>query len=268
MKAGSSSSPSKKTTPLLILGGTQEARQVAERAAEDDRFSTTYSLAGLTREPRTVEGTLLRRGGFDGPDGFRDYLVSTGTRVVVDATHPYAERMTRTALKVTRELGLAHVVLQRPGWTRVPKDNWHSVSSIDELSRVVPKGSTVFLATGRNHAERLASCLPGRRLLCRVVDLPDHPFPAANGRWIVGRPPFSVSDETELFRDERIDWIVTRNSGSPLAESKLEAAKRLGLPVAMLRRPELPDCTVVDSVDACMMWLSTMHRDQGTSDIL
>ena len=243
---------------ILILGGTIEARNLAERLAGDERFRTTYSLAGITRFPVTVDGTDVRKGGFNGEQGFRDYLVSSGTDVVVDATHPFAERMTETASRVSRDLRLPHIVVQRPPWALGPGDDWHPVAAAEDLAQLVPKDATVFLATGRNRAGTLASILPGRRLLCRVIDLPDQPFPASNGKWIAGRPPFSVESEVELFRSEGIDWLVTRNSGGRMAESKLEAARILGLPVAMLGRPPLPNCTVVESVEACLEWLSTI----------
>ncbi len=243
---------------ILILGGTIEARNLAEKLAGDERFRTTYSLAGLTRTPMTVDGTDVRRGGFNGEQGFRDYLVSSRTDVVIDATHPFAERMTETANRVSRALRLPHIVVQRPPWVRGPEDDWHTVAATEDLAQLVPEDATVFLATGRQRAGTLATILRGRRLLCRVIDLPNQPFPATNGNWVAGRPPFSVESEVELFRSEGVDWLVTRNSGGRMAESKLEAARILGLPVAMLERPPLPNCTAVESVEACLEWLSTI----------
>lgn len=249
---------------ILILGGTIEARNLAEKLAGDELFRTTYSLAGLTRVPVTVDGTDVRKGGFNGEQGFRDYLVSSGTDVVIDATHPFAERMTETACRVSRCLRLPHIVVQRPPWAQGPGDDWHPVAAAEDLAQLVPEDASVFLATGRKRAGDFASILPGRRLLCRVIDLPDQPFPVSNGNWVAGRPPFSVESEVELFRSEGIDWLVTRNSGGRMAESKLEAARILGLPVAMFGRPPLPNCKVVESVEACLEWLSTIRFD-GTA---
>ncbi len=247
---------------LLILGGTAEARDLAEGLAGDERFRTTYSLAGLTRYPVTVDGTEVRKGGFNGESGFRDYLVSSGTGIVIDATHPFAERMTVTAFNVCQELGVPHAVVRRPPWVKGPEDDWSLISTAQDLARLVPEGSTVFLATGRKRVREFASVLPGRRLLCRVIDLPDQPFPAPDGNWVVGRPPFSVDHEIRLFRRKKVDWLVARNSGGGMSESKLEAARRLALPVAMFERPPVPNCTVVDSVEACMEWLSTIGLDR------
>ena len=246
---------------LLILGGTAEARDLAEGLAGDARFRTTYSLAGLTRFPMTVDGTEVRKGGFSGESGFRNYLVSSGTGIVIDATHPFAERMTVTAFNVCQDLGVPHVVVRRPPWVKGPEDDWFPVSAAQDLAELVPVGSTVFFATGRKRVREFASVLPGRRLLCRVIDLPDQPFPAPDGNWVVGRPPFSVDHEVRLFRSEKVDWLVARNSGGGMSESKLEAARRLALPVAMFERPPVPNCTVVDSAEECMEWLSTIRLD-------
>ena len=165
---------------LLILGGTAEARDLAERLAGDERFRTTYSLAGLTRFPVTVDGTSVRKGGFNGESGFRDYLDSSGTDVVIDATHPFAERMSDTAFNVCQDLGMPHLVVRRPPWAKGPEDDWYPVAAVEDLAILIPEGSTVFLATGRKRAGEFASTLAGRRLLCRVIDLPDQPFPRAD----------------------------------------------------------------------------------------
>jgi len=76
---------------VLLLGGTAEARALAERLIGCD-VSVLSSLAGRVARPRLPVGPV-RIGGFGGVDGLRDWLVEHEASAVVDATHPFAERI-------------------------------------------------------------------------------------------------------------------------------------------------------------------------------
>jgi precorrin-6A/cobalt-precorrin-6A reductase len=74
----------------------------------------------------------------------------------------------------------------------------------------------------------------------------------------VSRGPFALSSELEMMRSRGIEWVVARNSGGTGARAKIDAARELGLPVVMLKRPELPDRPRAESVAEVMQWLA--HR--------
>ncbi|WP_205315328.1 precorrin-6A/cobalt-precorrin-6A reductase, partial [Nonomuraea lactucae] len=77
---------------VLILGGTAEARALAaELAARGVRVVS--SLAGRVTNPRLPVGEV-REGGFGGPEGLAAWLAAEAVDAVVDATHPFAARMT------------------------------------------------------------------------------------------------------------------------------------------------------------------------------
>jgi precorrin-6A/cobalt-precorrin-6A reductase len=64
--------------------------------------------------------------------------------------------------------------------------------------------------------------------------------------------------EAALFRKLGIDWLVTKNAGGQASRAKLDAARHLGLPVAMIARPPQPDCETVSSVDAALNWIKAL----------
>ncbi len=238
---------------ILLLAGTSEARQLAGVLAKIPAFDVTASLAGATRTPLAL-GVETRVGGFGGAKGLADYLRQNRTDIVIDATHPFATNITAHAVQACRETGAAQVILQRPDWQPQAGDNWHFVDQLDQAAALIPKGAVVFLGTGRQTLPFFAN-LADHRLICRQIDPPDGPFPYPNGRFQVGRPPFSVADEIGFFKAEAIDWLVVKNSGGVASRSKLDAARALGLPVILQRRPCLPDVARVETVADCLTWL-------------
>ena len=242
-----------KVAKVLLLAGTSEAAEIAAALVGRRDVAVQASMAGATRAPRDL-GVPMRLGGFGGEDAFRDYLTEQGIEIVVDATHPFATRISTRTAKVCAEMGVGYVLVQRPGWTPQAGDRWHFVDTMEQIRKIVPPASRVFLATGRNTLQKF-EILNDCRILCRVIDPPRDPFPFAHGRFVVGRPPFSVAQEIAFFTQERIDWIVVKNSGGSRSESKLVAARQLGLPVILINRTPPPDCTVVETVDDCLRWL-------------
>lgn len=222
---------------ILLLAGTAEARLLAEHLA-DAGLDVEASLAGATRVPRDLP-VKTRIGGFGGEAGFRAYLAERGITRVIDATHPYAHAITERTSRVCADIGLPYMRFERPGWRSRVGDNWVEAPDYDALTAIIPEGARVLSATGRGSLDAL-SVLAGRTLFLRVIDPPDRPFPL-EGDYVVARPPFTQASEEALLRNLRIDWLLVKNSGGVGGRAKLDAARTLGIPVAMIARPPLPE---------------------------
>jgi len=238
---------------LLLLAGTAEARELAGRLAGVPGLALTASLAGATRQPAPLP-CETRIGGFGGRAAFRAFLSERGFDAVIDATHPFAARMSHRAAETCRALGIAHLQILRRQWHPEPGDRWHECTAAADVAPLVAPGQLVFLATGRQLLADFGN-LAHARLICRQIDPPDTPFPFPNGRFLTGRAPFSVADELRLFRALGVDWLVVKNSGGAASRPKLLAARALGLPVAMIRRPPQPDCARATDVAGALDWL-------------
>ena len=59
--------------------------------------------------------------------------------------------------------------------------------------------------------------------------------------------------------EQRVDVIVTKNSGGSATDAKLAAARDLGLPVIMIDRPIMPESRIVYGLDNVMDFINT-HR--------
>jgi precorrin-6A/cobalt-precorrin-6A reductase len=237
---------------VLLLGGTGEARVLAQVLASEPQVTVVSSLAGRTAEARLPEGAV-RHGGFGGVAGLVQWLRDNKPDVVVDATHPFAATMTAHAVAATRKIGLPLLVLRRPGWAESPGDDWHWVDSAEDAATVLPTiGARAFLTIGRQGLDEFAGV--GIWMLARCVDPPE-PRPT----WcelILDRGPYELPAELELLRHHRIDVLVTKDSGGTMTSAKLVAARELGVPVVIVRRPGVPSgVATVEKVDQVVGWL-------------
>jgi precorrin-6A/cobalt-precorrin-6A reductase len=64
----------------------------------------------------------------------------------------------------------------------------------------------------------------------------------------------------------RVDVVVTKDSGGPMTAAKLTAARDLGVPVVLVRRPPLPDgVPVAATVEEAAAWVLRGWRERGTT---
>ncbi|MFJ9542898.1 cobalt-precorrin-6A reductase [Streptomyces sp. NPDC101225] len=224
---------------VLILGGTTEARELAAVLAARPGVRVTTSLAGRVTRPGALAGDV-RVGGFGGAQGLADWLREQRVDALVDATHPFAEGITRNAVRAAAAGGVTAVVLRRPGWRPGPGDRWHPVPSLAAAADLLPRfGPRAFLTTGRLGLAAFAH-LTDRHFVVRSVEPPEPPMPP-HTEVLLARGPFTVADETTLLRAYLIDVLVTKDSGGEATAAKLTAARHLGLPVVLVRRPPLPE---------------------------
>jgi precorrin-6A/cobalt-precorrin-6A reductase len=242
-------------TRVLLLAGTAEATALANRLHEGGR-PVVASFAGRVRDlPALPCGT--RVGGFGGVGGLVEELA--GYDALVDATHPYAARMAHHAWRAAQETGVPHVKLLRPPWTPEPGDDWHEVADLDGAAAWLEHHgiAVAFLATGR-HEVAPFSRLADRRFVLRSIEPPGR-LPLADSTVVLSKGPFDADAERTLFVQHGVQAVVTRNSGGTGAAAKLAAARALGLPVVMVRRPDPPaGAAVVATVDAAAAWVAAL----------
>lgn len=218
------------TARVLVLGGTSEARELAD-ALHARGLVVTTSLAGRTRHPTLPAGDV-RSGGFGGAGGLAAALDDVD--LLVDATHPFAATMTEHACAAAARTGTPLLVLRRPGWTAASGDRWYRVPSLDEAARHVD-GHRVLLATGRQGVDAFLTA--DAWFLVRAIEAPAR-LPARH-ELMLARGPFALDDERALLAAHDIDLVVAKDSGGP-TEAKLVAARERGIPVVLVDRPPLP----------------------------
>jgi precorrin-6A/cobalt-precorrin-6A reductase len=237
---------------ILLLGGTGEARELATALVDRD-ILVVSSLAGRVARPRLPAGEV-RVGGFGGPEALADWLTEHHVTAVIDATHPFAERISASAGQACATAKVPLLRLERPGWSEGPGDCWHWVAELAAAATAIPPlGRRVLLTTGRQGLEQFAD-VSDAWFLIRCVDPPAGPVPARH-ELLLDRGPYTVAGEGALLDRHRIDLLVTKDSGGDLTRAKLAAARERQLPVIVVRRPARPNAPSVTTVTDALSWV-------------
>jgi precorrin-6A/cobalt-precorrin-6A reductase len=219
----------------------------------------TLSLAGATANPGSTP-IPLRIGGFGGAEGLAAYLEAELIGAVVDATHPFAWRISVNAVTACRATHTPLIVFTRRPWTREPGDRWVEVETIEEaVDALGARPRTVFLTQGRLQLAAFARA-PQHRYLVRAIDPPAEIGALPDCTLILARGPFSLADELALMQRERIETLVTKNSGGRATNAKIEAARRLGIEVVIVSRPPAPQAETLYDLDAVLTWIASHCR--------
>lgn len=246
---------------VLILGGTQEAFRLAEQLVAQDGIDFISSLAGRTREPRMPAGAV-RTGGFGGAAGLARYLRAERITHLVNATHPFAAQISANAVAAAEQAGVPLMRLLRPAWSARQDDRWVAARHATEAAELCRRqGGRIFLTLGSGELDAFAE-VNNAHFLVRMVDAPER-LPLRDCRIIAARGPFSLQDELRLLAEHHIGLVVAKNSGGEATYAKIEAARRMGLPIVMIERPAIaldPRSPAVASVEDALAWITRQPR--------
>jgi precorrin-6A/cobalt-precorrin-6A reductase len=239
---------------LLILGGTTEANALAAALAGRENIDAILSLAGRTQQP-TRSALPMRIGGFGGAAGLRAYCEAERIEAVIDATHPFAAQMSRHAAEACQAAKIPLLAFTRAAWTAQDGDRWIAVETMEGAARALgEEPRNVFLTQGRQQLAAFASA-PQHRYLVRAIERPTAIDALPSHRLILARGPFRLADEEALMRREGIEFVVSKNSGGEATYAKIEAARNLGVPVVMVRRPAKPAVAQTARLEDAMAWI-------------
>jgi precorrin-6x reductase len=208
---------------VLILGGTGEARRLAERLAGRPALRVITSLAGRTGTPCHPPGEV-RVGGFGGAAGLAAYLRDAAIDLVVDATHPHAVTISANAARACECTGVPLRRLTRAVWTPGPGDRWIMARDYADAARKIPEASRrPFLTVGRQNLAPFAA-RPDLTYVIRVIDPPAAPLVEV----------VVAEQTTEPTREAAVSFVDGLGAESIVVrDTPGFAATRLGLALAV-----------------------------------
>ena len=258
---------------LLILGGTREAYELAECLVSQfspEQLTVISSLAGVTEHPRQPAGEV-RIGGFSdttgtgGKSGLQNYLLQEKISLLVNATHPYAAQISENALAAATELQIPFLRVTRPPWVKQPGDQWIEVPDMEAAANYLIDYKTisqnelykhsVFLTIGNRGLSIFRKCNKNR-FFVRTVDPPEEASSWSEAIFMEGRGPFTLENELALFRQNAITILITKNSGGISTYAKIEAARKLYVPVIMVARPASSLKEIYPTIDDSTDWIT------------
>jgi precorrin-6A/cobalt-precorrin-6A reductase len=167
--------------------------------------------------------------------------------------------MSRHAAEACQDLELPLVQFTRPCWRPTDGDRWLRVPTMTAAAGALGTTPRRVLLTVGGLQLAAFTAAPQHHYVVRTIDPPEIANAMPDHRLILARGPFALEDEIALMQDERIDALVTKNSGGSATEAKLEAARRLRIEVVMVERPETAGVPALESLAAVTRWIED-HR--------
>lgn len=224
---------------ILILGGTTEGR-VAVKVCDEASKPFYYSTKGDIQEVSSANGMRLT-GGFD-VEEMAALCEEKSIRLLVDAAHPFAVGLHDTVAQVSERLHIPVIRYERSFPEHDPELIW--CDSYEEAIAELEKQNidNLLALTGTNTIGRLKLFWQNHFCRFRILERDEsramarkHHFPEEQLLYYQ-----QGENEEQLFRYLHPDAIITKESGeSGGFNQKVEAAKRLGIPVFVVKRPSL-----------------------------
>ncbi|WP_456474922.1 precorrin-6A reductase [Candidatus Pyrohabitans sp.] len=239
---------------LWVLAGTGDAGEIIARLVEEGfeviaSVTTRYGadIASKAGASEVVVGQL-------GKEEMLHLLRSKSIGAIVDATHPFAVEASENAMKAAEEAGVVYIRYERPR-LNLSGEDIHEVEGFEEAARLASElGRVVFYTAGiKNLPTFLKHCssrvvvraLPFPEVIARIIELGLGPEDI-----IAMRPRFDKELNRAMLKAYRAEVLVTKESGSEGGVGeKLAAARELGIPVIVVRRPSLAYPKMCESVE-------------------
>jgi precorrin-6A/cobalt-precorrin-6A reductase len=257
---------------ILVLGGTSESREVAALLAREGMpvlYSSTTNLIGdLPAAIERITGTLSR-------ESLRALVEDRSVRCIVDATHPFAVEISRTAMAVARDTSMAYIRLERSSLEGLTNHSHvRRVDTLEEAALLACETSGAILSTlGTRMLGRLCDVLGERRddLVTRVLPTTESlsvceqlGIPVA--RIIAMRGPFPPPLELACIRHFGISAVLTKDSGERGGlRAKADACRAADCPLIVIARPPMSypcACTTPEQCPRIVRDLARDHHDK------
>ncbi|WCN37847.1 precorrin-6A reductase [Aneurinibacillus uraniidurans] len=256
---------------ILMLAGTSDARELALQIQDAGYELLTTVVTESAAKSMTEAGIPVRIGRLNA-DEIAAVVVEQGFQAIVDASHPFAEEASRSALEGAAAAGVPYIRYERksveepthPLVTVVPDYE----SAAEEAAQ---RGGVVMLTTGSKtlqvFVERLRD-VPGLTLIARMLPRRDNmekceQLGVEQKHIIAMQGPFSKELNIALYRQYGVTLMITKESGKVgSVDEKLEAALELGIPTILIARPKIDYGTVFSEFDAVLTALHTKIREE------
>ena len=241
---------------ILVLAGTRDGRELAVFLFGKSLDITISVASEYGREildenlPEQIEINSKRLD----QNELENFMKDRDIKILVDASHPYAENVSMNAIEVCRKNSWNYIRYERPEIGSHGKI-YHATNYLEAARKSRELGQNIFLTTGSKTLEIFCAELKDRNIIARVLPTPEVIQKCLDlglqPRNIVAmQGSFSRDLNRALFKNFCADVIVTKDSGKiGGVDSKIEAAEDLTIPVVMIDRPRIDYPNLTQSFD-------------------
>ena len=231
---------------VFIFSGTTEGRSLATWLASKGvmvhvRVATDYG-ADVMEPDDNID---VQVGSCGGAEGIARVISENMYEIVVDATHPYATTVSKHIREGCQQAGAEYIRLRRED-SDVSEDDIVTVDTVsDAVDYLKDREGVILAATGSKELDRYTA-IPGyrERVVARVLSTMDSVKRAVElgfeGRNLIcAQGPFPEDVNYATLRQIDARYLVTKDSGTVGGyEEKVRAARRAGVTVVLVRKPD------------------------------
>jgi precorrin-6A/cobalt-precorrin-6A reductase len=253
---------------ILCLAGTSDARALAVEMQE-----AGYSI--ITTVVTDNAAIELRRQGLQVHIGrltkekFVEFIANQHVKVVVDASHPFAEEASKNAIEAAEISGVPYIRYERESQV-FESSGLTIVDSYEAAAKLAAeKKGVVMLTTGSKTLQIFTKKLldlPNTRILARMLPRKDNmekceELGIAQKDIIAIQGPFTKEFDMALYKQYGVTLMITKESGKVgSVDEKIAAAKELGIETIMIRRPTIEYGTKYSSFHEVLEHISTVNE--------
>lgn len=218
---------------ILVFGGTTEGRKAAEVLEES---GTRYFYSTKTGEQDLVLHHGERIDGVLDAAAMQDFCLQHGVRLLVDAAHPFAQRLHETIAVVANQLQIPVIRYDRIYPERASDLTW--IDDYSELPALLAPSSTLLATTGVQSISKLKPLENmGIKIYYRILPR-ESSVALAKAQGATDEQLCYYEDSSQIDIDA--DAILLKESGlSGGFVEKVNVAKARGMRIIVLKRPEL-----------------------------
>lgn len=253
---------------ILVLAGTAEGRHLVSLLGQRGwpviaSVTSSYGAEMISShgsEVTVIEGQLDQ-------GKFTSLIKDKEVKAVVDATHPFAQQISRLAMQTSAGLQIPYLRLDRP--SLLPEHPLvKPVSSLEQMEEYFLPDQKVFSTLGSRHLPQLFAMIKRKQAkltarvlatreaiqVCEELGLQPDQIMAIKG-------PFSEEFNKEMFRHSGAELIITKESGKVGGlDTKIEAALELNIPILIWTRPIIEYPLVLHSSEEVVQYLISIHQ--------
>ena len=226
-----------------VIAGTTESKFVIERLLKQGKKPVAFVATQLGTEMLSQYDIPIEEGRKDEQE-FLAYFQKKRPEMVYDASHPFADVVTNNVKSVCRNLRIPYERIYREKEIYDYDKIRYVLDTKEAISYLKQMKGPILLTTGVKTAGQYREALAGKGLYIRVLKKGNSVQTCIDSGYdpahVIGAdPPFSVDDNEKLLQKTGAAILVTKDSGiAGGVLEKVEAAKRRGIMVVMIRRPE------------------------------